>query len=320
MEPTNIAEDFGVMILLSFACNASCNYCFQRVVQNDSSAPRLTSPPMSSVVIDQSCKFIDDRRHGKSVNLVLLGGEALLFADQCVRLIASMPALKTARLTTNGVLLTPALGERLVATGLDTAIITFDGARDDHNKTRFLAGGRGTYDVIVTNIAASEAIGLTTHLRVHVTPENLSGLPQLLRDLSDKINPSLHKIFFALVQDVGVGWKPNIKANSSEIEEVMIGLYRQSANLGFGVPVRTRVPCPFCQAGGLVIGPSGLLYPCEQMAGFDSCVVGNIWRGYDVQASAEHWGRCLTDRLDPDPDWREPLSQLDEALAKLVSK
>mgnify|MGYP000997970311 CR=1 FL=1 len=312
------ATNFGSMVLLSFACNASCNYCFQRQPTTDQqTAPRLSGPPMSDVVMEQVFNFIDQRRQGRKVDLIMLGGEALMFPEQCLRLLRGMPELSSARLTTNGVLLVPSLAEALVEAGLKSAVITFDGSRVFHDSTRFLAGRRGTYDTIIENLKAAETTGLRTNLRVHVTPQNMSSLAELLADLRSQLDPAQHTVFFALVHDIGIGWQHGLDPDAKTAEEVVIKLYHQSAGLGFAVPVRTRMPCPLCQAGGAVIGPTGDLYPCEQMAGFQDRRVGNVWSGYDEAASARRWGRCFTDRLDPDPDWREPLNRLDEVLTEL---
>ena len=308
---------YSAMVILSFICNASCAYCFQRQPAISQIGPRLNSRPMTNDIMDQVFKFVDYRRQGSVVNLVMLGGEALIFPDHCLRLLRGMPALSNARLTTNGVLLVPSLAERLVEAGLKSALITFDGSQPNHDATRYLAGNRGTYDTIVKNLCAVETTALRTNIRIHVTPHNYASIPDLLNDLSTNLNPSLHTVFFALVHDTGVGWQSGLDPNTLPAEEAIIELYRLSAALDFGVPTRTRVPCPMCQAGGSVIGPTGHLYPCEEMAGFEDRRVGDVWNGYDEAISNIRWGRCFTSRIDPDPDWREPLNRLDEVLADL---
>lgn len=108
--------------------------------------------------------------------------------------------------TTNGSLLTVERLDRLAALNHRSFQITLDGDREQHNKTRVRADGKGTFDEIWRNL-----IGIRDHseefevmLRLHVSRENTESLLRLLAKIETEFSSSSRfKIHFHRLSDLG---------------------------------------------------------------------------------------------------------------------
>lgn len=90
-------------------------------------------------------------------------------------------------ITTNGYLLDDAMLDRLTAVGVRDFQISLDGPEELHNRTRVRADGRGSFERIWQNLSdiRNSSAPVKVTLRVHVTPENLSVMPNFLARLRD---------------------------------------------------------------------------------------------------------------------------------------
>ncbi len=93
--------------------------------------------------------------------LTFFGGEPLLNLPVLYYLPSACGTRRQARgvrmmvnIITNGLLLTPAVVDRLVPFGLNGVKVTLDGDHDTHNRMRPLRGGQGTFDRIIENMRA----------------------------------------------------------------------------------------------------------------------------------------------------------------------
>src|SRR5205814_5081162 len=87
------------------------------------------------------------------------GGEPLLnlpvmyvLAERMWNATQSRGVSMLVNIITNGLMLTPAVVDRMLPYGLNGIKITLDGDRDPHNRMRPLRGGQGTFDRLVENI------------------------------------------------------------------------------------------------------------------------------------------------------------------------
>src|SRR2546428_4383909 len=100
-----------------------------------------------------------DRVRPEKFVLTFFGGEPLLNLPVMYEVAERMWEATQARhvpmyvnIITNGLLLTPAVVDRMVPFGLNGVKITLDGDRETHNRMRPLRGGQGTLDRIVENL------------------------------------------------------------------------------------------------------------------------------------------------------------------------
>lgn len=91
----------------------------------------------------------------------------------------------SANIISNGYLLDRTVAERLAKWGITLAQITLDGPREQHNRTRVLKNGSGTFDRIVENIKSCGDL-LRFSIRMNVTTENSWSVAELKRLLREK--------------------------------------------------------------------------------------------------------------------------------------
>lgn len=289
-------------VIPQMGCNLRCGYCFQNV-RRIPVVQRVEAAWMTDETIAVTAAFIERQRVAQGldgVSLLVFGGEPLLNPDRPCALLRSIQHLKRAAMVTNGVFLTPEVAVRLAEAGLHHIQITFDGARADHDKVRISASGRGTYDVIVDNLAALDKLSVLPgrSLRVNVTHSNLAGLGSLIRDLADRLEAARWGLNLSLVDDNKIGWDDVLEPGQS-VESAFIALLRLAAGLGFRVPTPGKASkgCQFCSepfgAGGMVVNADGRLYSCWETAGFTHMAVGDVWDGYlPAQGNEARWVEC----------------------------
>lgn len=152
------SDQLRVTVLTTLQCNFACEYC----LQGDHGDWNKTAAKMS---MDTAARLGDwmearlDALGSRSFAMTFFGGEPLLNMPVVDYLSQRMWAYTQARgigmyssIVTNGLLLTPAIVDRLTPYGLGGVKITLDGDRDTHNRMRPLRGGQGTFDKILKNI------------------------------------------------------------------------------------------------------------------------------------------------------------------------
>ncbi|MEV0730563.1 radical SAM protein [Polymorphospora sp. NPDC050346] len=300
-------RSYALTVLTSTHCNLGCAYCFQNIELDPTggSRPRrigytrLTSDTITSVLDFTGRRMAE--AHLDQLVITLMGGEPLLNPEGCRELLARASAygLRSASMISNGVLLTTAQATALADLGLGAIQVTLDGDRDDHDRIRSRrSDGGGTFDVIVDNVAAAmraTSIGFT--IRVNVSHHNAAGMPTLVERLAEALDPPRCTLYFALVGDVGIGYRNGLFA-SAEPAQQFTQWYRRALDLGFEVPrPRARVPCPACSFEngryGAVVSADGTLSSCWDTAGKPEWAVGTLRDGYlPPELTKDKWVSC----------------------------
>ncbi len=144
------SDAMRLTILPTLNCNCRCPYCYE-------SHPVTV---MTSEVVESICQLIRDRAKRLSfLGIVWFGGEPLLCPEivdeigQCARDVSQHYGVSyEAGMTSNGFLLNERAIEILKRTGVSSIQVTLDGSRERHDRTRVLAGGGPTFDVVVENV------------------------------------------------------------------------------------------------------------------------------------------------------------------------
>ena len=169
-------DEIQIFFITNYSCNFACSYCYQDQYEN----------PLHEIkteVIDSFFNHISREFAGRKKYITLFGGEPLLsglkqketikyllkksneyglelcFVTNGYNLEEYVPILKTARIR--------------------EIQVTLDGTEDIHNKRRFLKGGKGTFNNIVTGIEACLSNNIPVNLRMVVDNENIDNLPEL---------------------------------------------------------------------------------------------------------------------------------------------
>ena len=149
-----------VHFLITYACNFACPYCYEKSHQ---------SSRLSFEQIDKIFSMYDDEIR----DIGFFGGEPLLPGNMdVIKYIISKAPSATYNVTTNGYYLDEFI-DILEQINVVSLQITLDGSREQHNKTRILTNGKGTYDKVVGSIKLALQRGLPTTVRMNVSPENI---------------------------------------------------------------------------------------------------------------------------------------------------
>lgn len=301
---------YTITVLTSTDCNLGCGYCFQNTGQDETGGnrpPRISHSRLTSSMIAEILKFCKRQMNEvglQKLSILLFGGEPLLNPRGCKELLARAAdyGLVKASMISNGTLLNTALAKELVALGLRSVQITFDGDREVHDLIRVRRSGGGTFDSIVENMAAVSAeTAIKWMIRVNVSHRNHTGIDGLVDKLAEKLEVSLCGIHFAWVGDVGIGYSNKMK-QSGELAEQFFRWHKRAIDAGFTVdlpgPARPCVTCSFDNGKyGAVINADGVLASCWDTAGKPDWQVGTVTNGYLPRArTVGRWASCEDSR------------------------
>lgn len=176
-------DEVQLFFVTGYSCNFACSYCYQDNYNNP-------DRDLSKEVIDAFFRYINSEFSGRKKYITLFGGEPLLPGQKQKELIsyflekASSAGLSVC-IVTNGYTLEEYIP--ILSKGQIREIqVTLDGTRDIHNKRRFLKGGKGTFDRIVSGIDACLKNSFSINLRMVADRENLDDLPEFAQFAIDK--------------------------------------------------------------------------------------------------------------------------------------
>ncbi|AUG78992.1 radical SAM protein [Kitasatospora sp. MMS16-BH015] len=298
-------SSYSLTVLTSTDCNLGCGYCFQNTGQDEKGGhrpPRIKHARLTSETITEVLDFTRERMAAAELHrlsLMLFGGEPLLNprgARELLRRAAELGQLD-ASMVSNGTLLTPLIAKELNAAGLGSIQITFDGDQAEHDAIRIKRSGGGTFDLIVHNVAKAMATtSLRWHLRINVSHHNRHGMDALVERLAERLDVSRCGIQFALIGDVGVGYRNDLAYGGSLAGE-FTRWHARALELGFAVSrPKPNTGCQACSFKngqyGAVINADGVLSSCWETAGQPGWEVGSLAEGYRSEEETE--GRWIT--------------------------
>ena len=186
----------NLIILPTEACNFRCTYCYETFENRKMPRPVVTG-----------IKSLIDRRGADLDELEIswFGGEPLLALDVITEI--SKHALHVAKtegftfrsgMTTNGYFLDQDRFMQCLNHKIDFFQISLDGNPDDHNASRKLASGGGTFDRIWSNLIAMKGTRaeFVVLLRLHYTMENFISVGQFARRIRDVFGDDQRFRFF----------------------------------------------------------------------------------------------------------------------------
>lgn len=150
--------------VLSYRCNYKCPYCYEQ-----DNWTKSNDTVMSEKQVDKVFSAYDDQLD----TIGLYGGEPLLPEhENIIRYIFRKAPVARYSVTTNGYYLEhflPLLRERTFG----HIMVTLDGDREIHNKTRILrSDGSGTFDTVMRGIRAALRENMTVKIRMNIHEGN----------------------------------------------------------------------------------------------------------------------------------------------------
>ncbi|MBI5477937.1 MAG: SPASM domain-containing protein [Deltaproteobacteria bacterium] len=186
-----LARRFGrhhlaVTLFMTHSCNLTCSYCYQAGYMR-------RAPTMTVEVAARIARLIEGQARvlqPKSINVTLFGGEALVAAAACARVVVDLRDMERRlgipveiHTCSNGSLIT-SLADSPVTKLQDGFGITLDGPRRTHDAVRKERSGAGSYDRIMSGIKLLCSRGLHLGVRIHTNDLDGPGLLEVLDDLA----------------------------------------------------------------------------------------------------------------------------------------
>ncbi|MEA5392101.1 SPASM domain-containing protein [Cyanobium gracile UHCC 0139] len=176
------ASRVSLTILPTLACNFSCDYCFQ----GDHSHGQFMSPNTQEASLRYVRSLLEEE--GRSTfDCTWFGGEPLLAKETVINMSRQLNALAEnlglpcpdMKIITNGTLLTPSTSKDLSEVGVSFAQISFDSLVFKGKHKRGVMDVNGDPSIILKNIIDANKY-LTIRVRINVSTENLSEVPEII--------------------------------------------------------------------------------------------------------------------------------------------
>ena len=288
----------NVVVVMNLDCNLDCRYCYEGGMKGKF----YMSSGIANLLID----FIERNyiSNGKAVHLDFYGGEPLLsfelIKDISKRLKSSAEEnglSYTFGLVTNGTLLTGKIAADLASLGLNSAKVTIDGPKENHDRFRPFKTGSGSFDTIIRNIKETCSL-IDIQIGGNYTRENYRDFPRLLNYLPEE-GLSPEKLFVVKFDPVTKtdGALPDFREGCESINETWlfeasIFLREEILKRGFHTPKILPSTCMIELNDDIVVNFDGTLHKCPGLIGREGFDVGDLKTGikdYRKSHNLEMW-------------------------------
>ena len=256
----------------TLACNFNCPYCFE------AEHPNIY---MTDEVEEQIVHYVESCREAEELDVTWFGGEPLLALERIKSLTSRFKNLGlryTAKMITNGYLLTNKNLKEIETLSIKFVQITIDGMADLHDKRRCLKSGKPTFNTIIGNIDNMQSkypqIGVS--IRVNVDESNEDDFIRLYKFLSDRHYPNA-QVSLAFVKNLSdCKTCTNLCDRNHQAEFIKKVQDKYGICGAFVFPMPERNECAIRNKNAIVIGPQGEVYKCWNDVGDISRVIGKI--------------------------------------------
>ena len=280
---------FNSTVLLSWACNLKCIYCFE--------GDKTHTVNMSKETADQYIKFVSQNAKARKVDNVIInlfGGEPMVNIDMGFYILENIKSfceyngMKFAStIITNGTLLNEEKLNRLLELNCQSIQITLDGVKEIHDARRMGKNGEGTFDVIISTLKLlNEKIGIlktfNTVIRINVDKINLNDTYRLLEYIGkDGLNLTNCTVDFGIVRALSgtCAAYSNNCLGEEEIGSVLYDLWDAAEKQGFYYnirPIRRWMYCGLYGDNQFSVTPEGEVYKCWEHAGETEHCIGEL--------------------------------------------
>ena len=293
---------------VSHTCNLNCEYCF--AAQGRYNGERAI---MSFEVGKRAIDFLIENsgtRHNLEVDF--FGGEPLMNWDVCKQIVEYARSVEKQHnknfrftLTTNGMLIDDEVID-FCNREMSNVVLSLDGRKEVHDRTRKDYAGNGSYDKIVPKFKKLVEArgnkgyymrGTFTHLNTDFTKDIFTMADLGFTELSMEPVVSKPGDPLALTEED----LPVIKEQYEILAKEMLRREEKGHPITFYHYMidLTEGPCIYKRISGcgsgteyMAVTPWGDLYPCHQFVGEDEYCLGNIWDGVKNTEKQEEFRSC----------------------------
>lgn len=269
----------GLTFVMTYDCNFRCPYCFESVDKS------LCGQSITEEHVDVAFKFAgEDLEH-----IGLFGGEPLLPRNRkTIEYLIRKAPEKSYDVITNGYYLDRYI-DLLSKVHVKYVMVTLDGKKETHDKRRFLANGKPTFDKIVENIGNCLQHKIPVRIRMNID-QDMFGESEELRDLllqkfqnfseclSFEISPMMemqtperNDLLHSLVE------KDRTRVSSHE-KNVLLSRFSPIVNsLLYRKTLRPTYSRCLDHQSNYIVDPLGFVYPCLVAVGKQQFAVGSYY-------------------------------------------
>jgi len=155
-------KDHLVVFVLTYNCNFSCPYCYEDSYHSS-----------TKILTEQMVDKVFDLYKNRMEYITFYGGEPLLPETmEIIRYISEKAPYAIYNVTTNGYHLTDYY-DLLSNLSLSNIMVTMDGSRETHNKTRIHRSGVDTYEKVYQGIDLYLRSSIPMTIRMNISNDNL---------------------------------------------------------------------------------------------------------------------------------------------------
>ncbi len=272
-------------VLLTWACNLRCTYCFQ--------GHENRSVSMSFEQADRYIEFLTKGakyKGSKHIFIMLFGGEPLInikigyYILNKIKLFCDENKLTfSSAIITNGTLLNEATLEKLKEYNCRMIQITLDGVKEIHDRRRIYSSGQGSFDETMKALQLiDKSSDIHTVIRINIDRDNIGSTYKLLNQIGkDGLNLTKFTVDFGIVRGE-TGSCPGYSGkcfSESEIGDVLYDLWSASEAEGFKYdlrPMRKHLYCGLYSDNQYTIAPNGDVYKCWEHVGQKEHLMGRL--------------------------------------------
>ncbi len=285
----------NLSFILTYKCNLSCSYCYQKPLGHDS-----TVPPMSGEFVDSLFSTYLPQlfpKRPKNFIFTLFGGEPLLPAnrDAITSILAfsrKHPSIRVS-VATNATTLSEMVDLIGPEKGkIQSVQVTLDGDESLHDQNRIPASGKPTFAAMIAAVRRLIQVEANVVIRIHMHSGKLESSKRLVHYLEEEklLGHPLVGVYFAPINTFSIEDNPaaDIDMFRETFQAVAARTNRPPTNYVFLNKYLTMqdgrmLPkVRFCGLGSEifhVVDPLGDIYHCYEEAGFKDRRIGTFSRG-----------------------------------------
>jgi radical SAM protein with 4Fe4S-binding SPASM domain len=267
----------SVLWELTHRCNARCVHCY--LVKPEGEAAREAG--RQELGLDECVQVMDGLEELGTLFLTFTGGEILLRSDLFDIVGEARRRRFAVRLKTNGMLITPAVADRMAEHNVMSVDISLYGASaETHDRITTV---RGSFERVVQAFRLLEERGVQTRATMPLMDANVAE-QQMARELVESLGAdlSLDPAITAMQDGCDVPLSYGLP------DKAMIRYWTQVMVQPPETPDQRRYDGPICTAGRnrLCLGPYGDVFPCVELrisaGNIREASLQEIWRESDI--------------------------------------
>lgn len=268
----------GLTIAPTSDCNFRCIYCYEK----ESLKPVVMSRDVQEKVVE----LVKARAESvMRLSVTWYGGEPLLALDiienltnKFLEICEEHKIRYDAGIVTNGYLLTTKAAERLKDLRITHIQITVDGAPEEHDKRRPLAGGQPTFHKIISNLrAAKEILPCKVSIRINTDKDNADQVDEVLKILKENDLNDVAYPYLAMVENSNDCYAESSCFHPKEFSNIDFSYRtRNKESILNSYPHLVTNACGADAKNSLVINADGKLYKCWNDIGIERRSVGDL--------------------------------------------